>query len=442
MKQILVPISKINEKTREVHGILANGIKDKDGEIMDYADSKPLFEKWSEGIKKASGGKSVGNLREMHQPIVAGKFTAITFNDADEQIEVITKVSNDSTWGKVNRGELTGFSIYGNAVYRKRDKVNKAIRYAVAPVEGSLVDNPCMYGADFTLIKENGEEIVAKFAGENKPYQFWHCLHDCDLLHKSEVEASNCNGIVAKSSILDDNDEDLEENDLVSKSMYDVSSLASNISSLKWITVDEDNKKKFGKAVAQLFSVLSGMVKVEAKNFEESLNALDNATTTMKTVGLNLIKEDKKMKLKVQKSASNKAINDEDDELFIDFDEEVLAAKIGKTVAKTAGILIKEVFADIKEDIEALSGAVQKISGLPKKSNVVVKSADRKKISDNDDVEKEPKKVEKISKTSDIEDSELMKVMKTALRNPTSMRQVDTDEEEESESESDEENEE
>src|SRR5688572_7095535 len=115
MKQIMVPISKINEKTREVHGILANSIKDKDGEIMDYADSKPLFEKWSNGIKKASGGKSVGNLREMHQPIVAGKFTSITFDDDLEQIEVISKVSNDSTWGKVNRGELNGFSIYGNA---------------------------------------------------------------------------------------------------------------------------------------------------------------------------------------------------------------------------------------------------------------------------------------------------------------------------------------
>src|SRR5688500_14110957 len=122
MKQFFAPISKINKKTREVHGILALEVKDKEGEIMDYNDSKPLFEKWSKGIQKASGGKSVGNLREMHQPIIAGHLTSILADDTIKGFPIITKVTNDNSWAKVLRGELNGFSVYGNAVYRKRDK--------------------------------------------------------------------------------------------------------------------------------------------------------------------------------------------------------------------------------------------------------------------------------------------------------------------------------
>lgn len=432
MKQFFAPISKINEKTREVHGILALEQRDKDGEIMDYADSKPLFEKWSKGIQKASGGKSVGNLREMHQPIISGHLTSIIADDELKGFPIISKVTNDDSWGKVLRGELNGFSIYGNATYRKRDKVNKAIRYAVEPFEASLVDNPCMYGAEFTLVKEDGVELAAKFAGEKKPYQFWHCTHDCDLLHKTESEATACTGIVAKSF----NDEELEEEftndeEPVSKSMYDVSSLASNISSLRWISVDDSNKKKFGTAVKNLFSVLSGMVKVEKEKFEESLNELGSAVGEMKSVGMNLLKEDK-MKLKVMKSAGTKET--EEDDLYVEFDEEALATKIGKSVAKTAGAVIKEIFSDLKEDIQTLSDAVVKTSGLPKKSKVVVKSADRNRVSD-DEEEHEEKVVKKAEKTSDTEDPELRKVMKAAFAAPMRITRVQEEEAEESDEE-------
>lgn len=425
MKQFFAPISKINKKTREVSGILALEVKDKAGEIMDYDASKPYFESWSKGIQKGSGGKSVGNLRLMHDPVIAGKFTEITFNDDKKQIEVVSKVSNDTAWNHVLEGEVTGFSIQGDYIWRKKDAVQKARRYAVRPVEGSLVDNPCMYGADFTEITENGEAVARKFAGNTDPEQFWFCKKEnCDLYHKNKEDAASCTGIVAKSFSDDDLEEEFDHSEeSVSKSMYDVSSLASNISSLRWVNVDDGNKKKFGKAVAQLFSVLSGMVKVEKDKFEESLNELDGAVSEMKSAGLNLLNEGD-MKLKVKKFAA--ADKETEDDLYVEFDEKAIT----ETIAKAAGVMIKEVFADLKEDIEALSSAVVKVSGLPKKSKVVTKAADRKRIIEGDE-EPESKKVEKIVKTADTEDQDLRNVMKSAFASPKPVRQIPDENQEE-----------
>lgn len=452
MKQFFAPISKINKKTREVHGILALEVRDKEGEIMDYNDSKQYFIEWSDGIKKASGGKSVGNLREMHQPIVAGKFTAMSFDDENKRIPVIAKVSNDKSWQKVLDGELNGFSIYGDPIYRKRDKVNKAIRYAVKPVEGSLVDNPAMYGADFTLIKEDGEEIVAKFAGEKKPFQYWSCNKVCDLFHKTEEEASSCAGIVEKSF---NNEEEELDTDYtneavpISKGMYDVSSLASQISSLKWIDPGDANKKKFTSAVKSLYDVLGKMVKTEKESFESSLSGLAEAAQTVKTAGLELLGEN--MKLKVKKS---QVADTENDELEIDVDdimpelETRLAKSLGKTIAKTVGTAvgpivkaaIDEALEEQNETISLLNKAVLKMAGTAKGSNVVTKAADRKSLKnnhENDDEKPEPKKIEKTSDTS-----ELLSVMKTALKKSVPYGSPTPDEDEEENEDNESENEE
>lgn len=378
MKQFFAPISKINKKTREVHGILALEVRDKEGEIMDYALSKPLFEKWSRGIQEASGGKSVGNLRYMHQNEVPGKFTGIIFNDEKKQVEVVAKVSDDKRWQQVLDGELNGFSVYGNYASRKRDRALKAIRYAVDPLEGSLVDNPCMYGANFTLIKEDGNEIVAKFSSENKkPYQSWHCRKDCDILHLTEEEATNCNSIVAKS--FDDIEEKVEDD------------FTNRVGPLE----GDDMKLKVKKVAG----------KEEADNDELELD--DDAITAIA-------------------NAVAKPV----------------AKMVAKSVGASAGEVIKETIVEALEEqsetIEAIKKAVFKLAGTPKPSGVKVQKVAKKK-SDDENEKEEEENPKKVKKTSDIEDPELHKAMKMAMRKPMRVVSADEDDEEETPEDEDEE---
>lgn len=142
---------------RIVTGVLAEEAPDRDNEIMDYAASKPYFEKWNSTFAEKTSGKSVGNLRAMHKPIAAGKFVNMAYDDDAKKVVVEALVVNDDEWKNVEEGVYTGFSIGARVVGKKvKDAATGAWRYTADPYEGSLVDNPAMYGATFTAIKADG----------------------------------------------------------------------------------------------------------------------------------------------------------------------------------------------------------------------------------------------------------------------------------------------
>ena len=173
--KVFVPLRKVDEEQRLVYGLITQEILDKAGEVMDYASSKPHFEKWSNDIHTASKGLSKGNVRVMHGLSVAGKLTDLQFDDAEKSIEVCAKVVDDGEWNKVLEGCYTGFSVGGS--YGKRwtetgeDKVTKVKKFTAVPNEVSLVDNPCVPSATFTLVKADGEEPVP-FQVENDDDQW------------------------------------------------------------------------------------------------------------------------------------------------------------------------------------------------------------------------------------------------------------------------------
>jgi len=73
---VFVPIMKVNEERREVWGWGAKEEPDQSNEIMDYDTSKPQFLDWSSRAQKRSGGKSMGNLRSMHQNVRSEEHTS------------------------------------------------------------------------------------------------------------------------------------------------------------------------------------------------------------------------------------------------------------------------------------------------------------------------------------------------------------------------------
>ncbi len=162
---IFMPITKVDAVQRMVYGTLAEEKVDKSNEVFDYDSSKPYFKAWNNDFTKVTNGKSVGNLRSMHKAIAAGKFVQMDYDDANKCVNVGAKVVDPDEWQKVEEGVYTGFSVGGRYKDKWYDSTLNATRYTAIPSEGSLVDNPCMYGATFKLVKGEGVEELIKFVG-------------------------------------------------------------------------------------------------------------------------------------------------------------------------------------------------------------------------------------------------------------------------------------
>lgn len=156
--RLFAPIAKVDEEKRLVYGVAASENRDKSGERFDYESSAPEFKKWSAEIAKGSAGKSLGNVRIMHQPIVAGVLTHLDCDDACKTVSVCAKIISDEAWKMVEAGAYTGFSIGGRYAKRWSDSEEPEIKwYTAIPSEISLVDNPCNPDSYFELVKLGGE---------------------------------------------------------------------------------------------------------------------------------------------------------------------------------------------------------------------------------------------------------------------------------------------
>jgi len=143
MKQsvnLFAQIAKIDESRHEVWGVATAEMVDKEGEIFDYLSSKPYFQRWSDEISKATDGKSLGNVREMHEPSAVGKLVALEFDDELKQVRVGARIVDAAAWQKCTLGVYTGFSIGGTDVKAWKD--GEFLRFTANPAEISVVDNP------------------------------------------------------------------------------------------------------------------------------------------------------------------------------------------------------------------------------------------------------------------------------------------------------------
>ncbi|WP_294538099.1 hypothetical protein [uncultured Rhodoblastus sp.] len=163
---LFIPLHKADADQRLVYGYATAERPDRAGEICDYVTTKPFYEQWTADFAKASGGKSLGNLRSMHGKVAAGKIAAIAFNDDEKRIEIAAKIIDDEEWRKIEEGVYTGFSQGGAYVKRWTDPGNPDfIRYTARPNEISLVDLPCLPEATFELVKADGVREQRSFAG-------------------------------------------------------------------------------------------------------------------------------------------------------------------------------------------------------------------------------------------------------------------------------------
>ena len=160
--QLFAALTKVDELKREVWGLATAEVVDKDGEIFDYASSKPYFQDWSDEISSATSGRSLGNVREMHQSSAVGKLVDLKFDDEQKTVAIGARIVDDAAWQKCVEGVYTGFSIGGRYVNLWPD--GEFLRFTARPAEISVVDNPSVPNAHFTAIKRDGTEEVRKFS--------------------------------------------------------------------------------------------------------------------------------------------------------------------------------------------------------------------------------------------------------------------------------------
>ncbi|QQE80925.1 DUF6582 domain-containing protein [Alicyclobacillus sp. SO9] len=165
---LLAPIAKVEttpDGGREIWGFATLERKDKADEIADFEGTVKAFQTWSDEISKRTGGKSMGNVRVMHQPIPAGKMThwepgETTIQDEDGNEKVVKGIwtatyvppHKTDVIKDVDEGILNALSIGGNYEKRWWDETEKGFRYIPELAEYSLVDNPAVPGADFANV--------------------------------------------------------------------------------------------------------------------------------------------------------------------------------------------------------------------------------------------------------------------------------------------------
>jgi len=155
---LFIPLRKVDSVRRIVIARL-DETPDRSGMVMDYESSKPAFLDWSDSMRKATGGASLGNVREMHTLKAAGKVTRLDCLDVEKAFEFELEIVDDDSMAKVEAGVLTGISQGGK--YGRRWQDGSYIRYTAGKVnELSLVDYPCNPTGTFSMVKADGAEVT------------------------------------------------------------------------------------------------------------------------------------------------------------------------------------------------------------------------------------------------------------------------------------------
>jgi hypothetical protein len=190
--RLVMPFTKVDTERRLVSGFASLNNVDKHDDIVTAEASSAAFSMFR------------GNIREMHQPIAAGRMVSFSqepYYDAStgntyEGIYVTAYVSKGAqeTWEKVLDGTLSGFSIGGIVKNQHSEYIsdlNKSIRFItdLELFELSLVDNPANQLANVLSIQKVDGHFVAKgIATEVETQNVFWC--PSDKTARSTVEES------------------------------------------------------------------------------------------------------------------------------------------------------------------------------------------------------------------------------------------------------------
>jgi Caudovirus prohead serine protease len=360
--KVVMPIAKVNEEQRLVSGFASLNNVDQHDEVVTLEASVDAFSRFR------------GNIREMHQPIAAGRmvqFNQETFYDARtgaayEGIFVTAYVSRgaQATWEKVLDGTLSGFSIGGfvkNSHTKYIPDLEKSIRFITELdlIELSLVDNPANQYANVLSITKVGDSLVAKgMATEVETQNVFWCPDD-QVAKSSADESTSCS---ACSSPME-NIGWIEVTD-VAKVTAELKKFVDNWTSKSVIT-SQQIKEELGKE------------KVEQNSeFANEDNVGDNKDKAEKSEGGVSMSDVETVEKAAEVDEVVEPVAEEAVEKAADVEESVEEVVAEETVEKSADETVEEV-ADVPAvDLSALEKSISAIEGtLAETAASVEKSA-------------------------------------------------------------------
>ena len=213
-----VPFSKVDVENRTVSGFATLDNVDRVGDICTADASNQAFENFR------------GNIREMHQPIAAGRLLSFVQKDFYDfntdntyrgiYVTVYVSKGAQDTWEKVLDGTLSGFSIGGNITSQEPvfdAENNRTIRVIKEYdlVELSLVDSPANSLANvFSIVKSDTGEMVYKgIATETEVSNVFYCVSDqiAVVSPDSSQSCASCNKTMENIGWIESTDTDKSE---------------------------------------------------------------------------------------------------------------------------------------------------------------------------------------------------------------------------------------
>lgn len=194
--RLSVPFSKVDAERRLVSGFATLDNVDQQGDVV-HADAS---------VRAFSNFR--GNIREMHQPIAAGRmvdFREDSFYDPTTQkmfngifVTVYVSKGAESTWEKVLDGTLSGFSIGGNIIDDSTEYVpdlGKTVRFVkeYELIELSLVDNPANQLANVFSVEKaaDGSLVFKGMAVDTEIVNVFWCAND-KVARTTKSESLDC----------------------------------------------------------------------------------------------------------------------------------------------------------------------------------------------------------------------------------------------------------
>ena len=214
--RLSMPLVKVDEEKRIVHGFATLDNLDKQDDIVTKAASVAAFERFRGNIREQHDPhKAVGRIVSFKEDSIYDPETGKTYNGVF--VSAYVSKGAEDTWQKVLDGTLTGFSIGGSIKDTEKaydDEADKAIRiiHKYDLVELSLVDNPANQLANVISIEkfDNGEMTI------NTPLMkggidniFW-CKEDNLVVLKAtdEERCAVCDETMANIGFAESNDID------------------------------------------------------------------------------------------------------------------------------------------------------------------------------------------------------------------------------------------
>lgn len=220
-----MPLTKVDKENRTVSGFATLDNVDEQGDIVLSDASRKAFARFR------------GNIREMHQPIAAGRVVDFReesyYNKDDGQtykgiyVTVYVSKGAQDTWEKVLDGTLTGFSIGGSIIdseqqWSKDRDANVRLVKDYELIELSLVDNPANQLANVFSVQKSADgtgSIIKGMVAEVTLENIFWCEND--EIAKQSIENSAtcavCGNNMVNIGFLEEGDTDSKVGEVVSK---------------------------------------------------------------------------------------------------------------------------------------------------------------------------------------------------------------------------------